>query len=167
MFPSLNLNRTYAWTTLQCEHGTTLRYKKQWYRTIRSSTESPFCASRRVGWIIIRKVSDFSRTLSQSLSTYPGYWNHLWSDYTLLIEMLADATPEVAATLRRLYIVAILRNLIFVDLLHHLIFHKLLGYIISSRTRFLYSMAWCFCISKPITSKNINSAWPRINFWIL
>jgi hypothetical protein len=29
---------------------------------------------------------------------------NLWSDYTLLIEMLADATPEVAATLGDLFI---------------------------------------------------------------
>jgi hypothetical protein len=50
----------------------------------------------------------------------------------LLIEMLADATPEVAATLGDLLYSGNIENL-SVDLLHHLIFHKLLGYIISSR----------------------------------
>jgi hypothetical protein len=57
----------------------------------------------------------------------------------ILIEMLADATPEVAA-LRAISYSGNIEIYLLVILLHHLIFHKLLGYIISSRnSRFLYS----------------------------
>ena len=89
---------------LQCEHGTTLRYQKTDSGRFEPLLKAPSVHLEEWGLDDYRKgVRTFSRTLSQSLATYPDIETTYAAITPILIEMLEDATPEVAATLGDLF----------------------------------------------------------------
>lgn len=89
---------------LQCEHGTTLRYAKDSNGQARPVLKSPSKYLERWGLDDYeRGIRTFSRNLSQSLAANPSIETTYAAITPILIEMLEDATPEVAATLGDLY----------------------------------------------------------------
>ena len=86
---------------LQCEHGTTLSYQKN-NDTGRFNPvlKDPSVHLEEWGLDNYKEgIRNFSRKLSQSLASYPDIETTYAAITPILIEMLADTTPEVAATL--------------------------------------------------------------------
>ena len=105
MFPSLRDGKgPILELLLQCEHGTTLSYRKNDAGRFEAVLKDPPLHLGEWGLDNYKKgVRTFSRTLSQSLSAHPTIETTYAAITPILIEMLEDATPEVAATLGDLF----------------------------------------------------------------
>jgi FMN phosphatase YigB (HAD superfamily) len=129
---------------LQCEHGTTLSYQKN------SDTgrfdpvlKAPSVHLEEWGLDNYKKgIRTFSRTLSQSLSTYPDIETTYGAITPILIEMLADATPEVAATLGDLLYSGNIEESNIRRFAPPFNISQALGYIISSRKQRGFYTQW-------------------------
>ena len=105
MFPSNKARKGPVFELLlQCRHGTTLSYRKtdtgQFGPVIKESSD------HLTEWGLEdyeQGIRSFSRTLSQSLVAYPKIETTYAAIAPILIELLEDATPEVAATLGDLH----------------------------------------------------------------
>ncbi|WP_420459571.1 HAD family hydrolase [Neolewinella sp.] len=105
MFPSIRAGKgPILELLLQCEHGTTLRYQKNDAGRYEPVLKTPSVHLEEWGLDSYKKgIRNFSRTLSQSLAAYPDVETTYAAITPILIEMLEDATPEVAATLGDLF----------------------------------------------------------------
>ncbi|THH35616.1 HAD family hydrolase [Neolewinella litorea] len=105
MFPSIRPGKgPILELLLQCEHGTTLRYQKNDAGRCEPVLKAPSVHLETWGMDDYKKgIRTFSRTLSQSLAAYPEIETTYAAITPILLEMLEDATPEVAATLGDLY----------------------------------------------------------------
>ena len=105
MFPSIRAGKgPILELLLQCEHGTTLSYQKNDTGRVEPVLKAPSVHLEEWGLDNYKKgIRTFSRTLSQSLATYPDVETTYAAITPILIEMLEDATPEVAATLGDLF----------------------------------------------------------------
>jgi FMN phosphatase YigB (HAD superfamily) len=105
MFPSIRAGKgPILELLLQCEHGTTLSYQKNDTGRFEPVLKAPSVHLEEWGLDSYKKgIRTFSRTLSQSLAAYPGIETTYAAITPILIEMLEDATPEVAATLGDLF----------------------------------------------------------------
>ena len=105
MFPSQKARKGPVFELLlQCKHGTTLNY-----RSTENGRFEPVIketSDQLTEWGLEdyeRGIRAFSRTLSQSISAYPNIETTYAAIAPILIELLEDATPEVAATLGDLH----------------------------------------------------------------
>jgi hypothetical protein len=161
MFPSINKPE---WDLCLNEHGTTLRYQKQWYRTIRSSTESPSVHLEGELDNYKKGIRTFSRTLSQSLSTYlilkplMERLHHSWN---------VSRCYSWSGCYARRSQVAILRSNIRRFAPPFNISQAFRLYYFQQKTTGFYTRGLMLLYLEADYFKNINSAWPRINFWIL
>ena len=105
MFPSIRAGKgPILELLLQCEHGTTLRYQKNDTGRFEPVLKAPSVHLEEWGLDNYKQgIRTFSRTLSQSLATHPDVETTYAAITPILIEMLEDATPEVAATLGDLF----------------------------------------------------------------
>lgn len=105
MFPSNKARKGPVFELLlQCKHGTTLHYEEtddgRYAPVIKASTE------HLTEWGLEdyeQGIRLFSRTLSQSLAAHPDLETTYAAISPILIELLEDANPEVAAILGDLY----------------------------------------------------------------
>lgn len=89
---------------LQCEHGTTLSYRQDESGHFEPVLKAASVYLEDWGLDDYKKgIRTFSRTLSQALATYPNIETTYSAITPILIELLKDVTPEVAATLGDLY----------------------------------------------------------------
>ncbi|HEV7332746.1 MAG TPA: hypothetical protein VGN63_17030 [Flavisolibacter sp.] len=85
---------------LQCEHGTTVSYQRDETGRFEPVLKATSVHLEEWGLESYKKgIRTFSRTLSQSLAAYPDIETTYAAITPILIELLEDATPEVAATL--------------------------------------------------------------------
>ena len=105
MFPSTRARKgPILELLLQCDHGTTLFYQEEQSGEVKPVLKAPSRHLERWGLDHYKKgIRQFSRTLSQSLATYPDLEITYAAIIPILVEILEDATPEVAATLGDLY----------------------------------------------------------------
>ena len=105
MFPSIRAGKgPILELLLQCEHGTTLRYQKNDAGRYEPVLKAPSVHLEEWGLDNYKKgIRTFSRTLSQSLAANSDVETTYAAITPILIEMLEDATPEVAATLGDLF----------------------------------------------------------------
>ena len=105
MFPSIRAGKgPILELLLQCEHGTTLSYQKNDTGGFEPVLKAPSVHLEEWGLDNYKKgIRTFSRTLSQSLAAHPAVETTYAAITPILIEMLEDATPEVAATLGDLH----------------------------------------------------------------
>ncbi|MCP9235264.1 hypothetical protein [Lewinella sp. JB7] len=105
MFPSIRAgNGPILELLLQCDHGTTLYYRKTDAGRIEPVLKAPSVHLEEWGLDDYKRgIQTFSRTLSQSLAAHPAMETTYAAIAPTLIEMLEDATPEVAATLGDLF----------------------------------------------------------------
>ncbi|CAH0999466.1 hypothetical protein LEM8419_00766 [Neolewinella maritima] len=137
MFPSIRAGKgPILELLLQCEHGTTLSYRKGDNGRFEPVLKDPSVHLEAWGLNNYAEgIQRFSRTLSRSLAAYP----HIETTYTaitpILIEMLEDATPEVAATLGDLFYSGNIENSNIRVFAPPFNISRALSYIISSRKR--------------------------------
>ena len=105
MFPSTRAGKgPILELLLQCEHGTTLRYRMSDSGRSEPVLKAPSVYLKEWGLDHYEEgIRAFSRTLSQSLAANPAIEPTYAAVTPILIELLEDATPEVAATLGDLY----------------------------------------------------------------
>lgn len=105
MFPTIRAGKgPILELLLQCEHGTTLRYQENNTGRFEPVLKSPSVHLEEWGLDNYKKgIRTFSRTLSQSLAANPDIETTYAAITPILIEMIEDATPEVAATLGDLF----------------------------------------------------------------
>ncbi len=105
MFPSVKAGKgPILELLLQCEHGTTLNYQNDNNGGFEPVLKAP--SVHLDGWGLNDYklgIRNFSRTLSESLVAYPNIETTYAAITPILIELLEDPTPEVAATLGDLY----------------------------------------------------------------
>lgn len=152
---------------LQCEHGTTLRYQKNDTGQFEAVLKAPSVHLEEWGLDDYKKgIRTFSRTLSQSLVAYPSVETNYAAITPILIEMLEDATPEVAATLGDLFYSGNIEesnSRIFAPPFNVL---QALSYIISSRKqRNSYTQWFNGSYSRsPLLPRMLIQLDPRLNF---
>ncbi|MFZ3118466.1 MAG: hypothetical protein WA159_09120 [Variovorax sp.] len=89
---------------LQCEHGTTVSYRRDEGGRFEPVLKAPSAHLEDWGLDGYKQgIRAFSRTLSQSLAANPEIETTYAAITPILIELLKDATPEVAATLGELH----------------------------------------------------------------
>ena len=89
---------------LQCEHGTTVSYRQDEGGRFGPVLKAPSAHLEDWGLDGYKQgIRAFSRTLSQSLAAHPDIETTYAAITPILIELLKDATPEVAATLGELH----------------------------------------------------------------
>ena len=105
MFPTIRAGKgPILELLLQCEHGTTLRYQENNAGRFEPVLKPPSVHLEEWGLDNYKKgIQTFSRTLSRSLAANPDIEITYAAITPILIEMIEDATPEVAATLGDLF----------------------------------------------------------------
>ena len=119
---------------LQCEHGTTLSYRRDLAGRYEPVLKAPSAHLEAWGLDDYKKgIRTFSRTLSQSLAAHPDIETTYAAITPILIEMLEDATPEVASTLGELFYSGNIEDANIREFAPPFSVSQALSYIVSSR----------------------------------
>lgn len=152
---------------LQCEHGTTVSYRRDESGRFEPVLKAPSAHLEDWGLDGYKQgIRAFSRTLSQSLAANPEIETTYAAITPILIELLKDATPEVAVTLGELHYSGNLEESNVRRFAPAFTVAEALKYMMSSKRHRGFYTQWidASCTRSPLVPRLLIKLDPRNNF---